>query len=266
MKLFEVKQVKTATDDFVDLGSLRDALAQSGMGTQNVPQKQERRSTPAATPKLKQAPAAQTRARAAQVEMPPEAGEKLSFLQHLDLQDEISDEEAARRAGATTDDGYVPEPEPTDIENMPAVINKEISASSPVEPEWHQVKHLPGYLQQGIRAMGRQVFSTFTETPIEDIQVIANVGGRGPNEVREINAVAGWLKDNAQRDTDGEMDFERSMPDYKADFQIYKAQGFTFMLVQDFAGRYIYSWPSTNEQGTKGAERLSVGSERRRLR
>jgi len=134
------------------------------------------------------------------------------------------------------------------IQTMPAVINKEIAKHAPVEPEWHQVKHLPGYLASAIRAMGRQVFTVFTNTRIEDIQVIANLGGQGPNSEREMDAVAGWLKDNGVRDTDGEMNFQRSIPDYGAEFQVYNAEKFTFMLVDDEYGNYVYSWPTEDNK------------------
>lgn len=275
MKLFEITQTKTKTKAKTatgepDLSAFRRAFDDKLRQKQSVPATRPER---ARTPELKKATPAATRQRAAQVDMPPEGGEKLSFLQHLGLQDEISDEEAARRAGVTpTDDaGYVPEPEVTGtelatIENMPAVINKEISEVSPVDPEWHQVKHLPGYLQEPIRAMGRQVFNAFTETPVEDIQVVAHVGGRGPNSKRELGAVAKWLKDNAEQDTEGAMDFAASIPDYKADFTIYRSHGYTFMVVQDFAGHYIYSWPSADEKSPQGTERRAIEPERRRLR
>ena len=134
------------------------------------------------------------------------------------------------------------------IETLPDVINKEIAKHAPVEPDWHQIKHLPGYIKAAIRAMGRQVFGTFTKTRIEDIQVIANLGGQGPNTEREVNAVAGWLKDNGTRDTDGEMNFQRSIPDYDAEFKMYSFDKFTFMIVKDDYGNYIYSWPTADNK------------------
>lgn len=279
MKLFEVIQKKTkTTTNEPDLSTFRRAFQDQMSGTQNVPQTRPtehpktRQRVP--TPELKKASAASTRARTSQIDMPPEAARKMTFLQSLGLDDEISDEEAARRAGyegEPTTVGAVPEPktpgtELATIENMPSIINKEIAEQSPVEPEWHQVKNLPGYLQSGIRAMGRQVFGTYTNTPLEDIQVLANVGGQGPNSKREINAVASWLKDNAERDTQGEMDFSKSIPDYGAQFSIFKHEGYTFMVVQDFAGKYIYVWPSADEKSSQGTERSSIQSERGRLR
>jgi len=228
--------------------------------TPNAPAQRQK----ADMPELRRASAELTRQRSGQVNMPPEAAEKLSFLGQLGLEDEISDEEAARRAGVTHGEVEPTPPQPT---TMPAVISREIAAAQGVEPEWHAVRHLPGYMANAIRAMGRQVFSTFTRTPIEDIEVIANLGGQGPNETRELNAVAGWLRKNAERHTDGEMNFRQSIPDYDAEFVMYKAEGRSFLLVSDFAGKYIYSWPTADE---KHSERGNLGLrdevQRRRLR
>ncbi len=253
-------QTQTQTKTEPDLSAyVRGMNAQK---TENVPQERERETD---VPELKRANATVTARKMADIELSPEAGEKLSFLQRLGLEDDISDEEAADIAGAsatgiatgtasvTTHDTAGVRPQPTTPENLPAVIeklpdviNKEVTKETNVEPEWHQVKNLPGYLKNQIRALGRQVFGSFTNTKIEDIQIIANVGGSGPNTKRELNAVAGWLKDNGKRDTDGEINFQQSIPDYDADFEIYTAKNFTFMVVKDEYGNYIYSWPSND--------------------
>ena len=287
MKLFEIRdeaqrqaqpgeraRSRTKTADRPDLSAFDRAFADQVAGSQNVPaaqqQGQEER-----LPSRPTASRGRTRSAAASATMSPEAGEKLSFLSRLGLEDEISDEEAADRAGASLwddddDEGEVPTPtrtgtELTSIENMPTVVGQQLDQAGVENPEWHQVKHLPGYLQSAIRAMGRQVFGSFTRTPIEDIQVVANVGG-GPNTEREVKAVATWLHSHGKKDTDGEMDFQQSIPDYGADFAIYKKDGFTFMVVKDFAGHYIYSWPTSDEKSSKGSERPAIDVDRRRLR
>lgn len=129
---------------------------------------------------------------------------------------------------------------------LPAIINKQLRTVQNVEPQWHMIKHLPGYLKSGIRALGRQVFSIFTTTPIEEIQMIACFNGSNkPNELREINAVAGFMQLHGQHDPIMEMDFCKSIEGYKAEAKVYHYQQYTFVLVEDFAGKYIYSWPKT---------------------
>lgn len=246
------QEAPTQTKTEPDLSAYVRGMNANVQGTKNLPAKEKQ----ANLPELRRANAAVTAQKAANVELPAEAQEKLSFLQRLGLEDpEISDEEAARNAAQITDTVAGVRPRPTETDNLPAtietlpdVINKEVAKRSSVDPDWHQVKNLPGYLKSQIRALGRQVFGSFTSTKIEDIQIIADVGGNGPNSLRELNAVASWLKENGQRDTDGEINFQQSIPDYDADFEIYNAKKFTFMIVKDEYGNYIYSWPTADNK------------------
>lgn len=206
---------------------------------------------------LRQAGAERTQQRMTGVQLPTGAEEKLAGIYDLNLNDEIPDEEIEQRVAAPTNvkQPRFPRQMGTDVKvpsTALATISTAIAKAGEVQPEWHQVRHLPGYMQQPIRAMGRQVFGAFTSTPIENIQVLADLGSSGnPNSAREINAVAGWLRTHGERDTDGEIFFQRTIPDYTPEFFIYKAQETTFMLVKDFAGQYIYSWPSTDEKSSE---------------
>ena len=142
-------------------------------------------------------------------------------------------------------------PEPPPPASVPALINKAIAATDPnaINPEWHQIKNLPGYMQRPIRAMGRATMGAFTDTPIEEISLVANLGGQGPNSDREVSAVAQWLKTNAQKVDAADMDFGNTIPGYEAQTLVYKVPGMKFLVVRDFAGGYIYAWPdASNDQ------------------
>lgn len=258
------QQTQFADAEGPDLSAFQRDMNDHATGTQNVPQKKKW----ANLPDLKQSTAVSTRQKTRDVALPDSASEKMSFLQHFGLEDVISDEQAAANAGVDMDQGQDeeygrPEPETpgtdvANIETMPDIVNKEISKSTPIDPEWHQVKHLPGYLAAAIRAMGRQVFGVYTDTKIEDIQVVANLGGQGPNSERELSAVANWLQENGERNTEGEMNFRQSIPDYGAEFQLYEHGEFTFMVVQDEYGNYVYSWPTKdNKSEFNDRKRLS---------
>lgn len=195
--------------------------------------------------KSKVASAEKTRSKVANIKATPELVDKLASMD-LSEPDVISDEEARKRAGVPTEHGLRP-PKCTP-QYLPAIVNKHLVAAGMVEPEWHMVKHLPGYLVSGIRAIGRKVFAPFTKTPIENIQVIANLNDSGPNEAKEINAVAAFLRDHGKRDTEAELFFHEKIPEYGAQLKIYRALGYTFMLVKDFAGNYIYAWPESDER------------------
>jgi hypothetical protein len=204
------------------------------------------------------------RKRARQMQVDPEtsatAAAHLANLPQAD--DEISDAEARLRAGVEDDDVTDvagAEPIPPTTENLPAVIHREVALTGGrVDPEWHQVKHLPGYLQSGIRALGRQVFRQFTETPIEDIQVITTLGNINPE--RDVVGMMDWIRRNGARDDAANMDFGQTMPGYTADVQLWRTKDYSFLLVHDFGGYYIYGW-----QGGRGVH-LAPPREVRRLR
>lgn len=172
-----------------------------------------------------------------------QAASHLMNLANIDIEDIISDEEAARNAAGSS---VETRPKPTDPDNLPALINKNLVAAGEMEVEFMQVKHLPGYMKNQIRALGRQVFAVFTTTAIEDISVMANVGGQGPNEMREINAVAGYARKHGKENYQAEINFDQSIPDYEAEVAVFDTEDTTFLLVKDFAGSYVYSWPSTD--------------------
>lgn len=240
------------TDLKLDLGLSKGELAPAG---DTAPTTDAPGAGPVAPPG-KKAGRARTRASVKPID-DPRAGRWLSDLsmRDLGLDDEIDDDEAARRAGASTD-GAVPEPRTP--ENLPAVISTAVARSEdvPFEPQWHMVRHLPGYMQRAIRAMGRQIFGPFTETPLEDIQVLSTLS----NDDTEVKMMAAWIRKNGVRDDQAEMDFAATMPGYAAQTQIWSTQGYQFMIVKDFAGYYIYGWP-----GGRGVH-VGAGAAPRRLR
>lgn len=193
--------------------------------------------------------AAASRAATNRGSMGDNAGDSLRFFNHLlsrGTEDEISDEEAALRAA----DGETPtpigaEPVPVTPENLPQVINqamfdpnREGAPPAVAPPKWHMVKQLPGYMQAGIRAMGRMVFSPFTDTPIEDIQVMASM-----LDERDVRVMADWIRNNGVKDDEATITAEEILPGYGAQIQVWNAEDCTFMLVKDHAGSYIYGWP-----------------------
>jgi len=148
-----------------------------------------------------------------------------------------------------TDAGY-PDPDPVtdltvrvDTENLPVVANKALSAAGTVTPTFHQVANLPGNMSRGIRTMGKQLFRMFTRTPTEDIYMVGNVMGQGPNTSRELNAVAGYLRDKGKNMGIGDLDFEQIIPGYHADVNQFKANGIRWLVVRDEFGEYVYAWP-----------------------
>ena len=68
---------------------------------------------------------------------------------------------------------------------LPQEIRKDLRTHGDVTARFHSVENLPGYLDDAIRMMGQKVFASLTATPIEEINVLANLGDQGPNEQNE---------------------------------------------------------------------------------
>lgn len=127
--------------------------------------------------------------------------------------------------------------------DVPAVVSNAMQAAGVQSPEWHDVSHLPGFMQKNIRGMGRQVFSMFTRTPLEQIQTIANVDGKGPNTDAELRAVGSWLQQNAEDLGKVDLSHGMAIPGYKPDVKEFRANGVRFHVVRDPVGQYIYAYP-----------------------
>ena len=274
MKVFEVvrpkmqRQDQTDTNDQVQTDTrdgVQDTVASLFRNFMDAAHKNDLTISPEQESKVKTAlstkvlSSAETRQKLAGLSAPsPEvamqAVSHLMDIAGLDLKDTISDEQAARNAGHSEEDFQ--RPQPVDPDNLPAVINKSLKAAGKMEVEFSQVKHLPGYLREPIRAMGRQVFKVFTNTPIEDISVLANLNGMGgPNEISEINAVAGYARQHGTKDRQAELNFDQSIPGYEAEVAVFNTDETTFMLVKDFMGSYVYSWPSQHTKRLKESAR-----------
>lgn len=138
--------------------------------------------------------------------------------------------------GTADTEGHIDRPNP---ENLPAVISTAITASGDdlIVPEWHQVQNLPGYAASAIRQIGRMVFGQFTDTPIDHIQTVTTL----TNDTNEVKALMHWISKNGIRDDRAEFDFGPMM--VQADVQLWNVENYSFLLVKDPYGHYVYGWP-----------------------
>jgi hypothetical protein len=150
-----------------------------------------------------------------------------------------------------------------DTDNIPAVAGQALQAAGVQNPEWHKVANLPGNMKRAIQSLGRHLFGSMTRTPTEDIQMIANLGGQGPNSSAEIRAVAAWIRDTGEDLGPGDIDFATSIPGYSAEIHNYVAAGIHWLLVRDEFGQYIYSWPEQDSIGHQSQSRLGRPEQRR---
>lgn len=230
---------------------------------------------PEKTPDLSRATSAQTRAATANITHTDQMRDLMSRMRDIG-DDEISDEEAARRAGYAQGQGAASTAgvRPVNPENLPAVqntlpttvkqdlanISQDIKTrDGKVYPKWNEINNLPGYMQRAIRAMGRGMFKMFTNTNLEDIITIANVGGQGPNSNLEMQAVANWLQKNAEDLGASEIDFSQVMPGYNPEVKEYRTETTRFHVVRDPFGVYIYAYPE--QDAIEYSSQPAIGSD-----
>jgi len=192
------------------------------------------------SPERKTASFAQTSSKVGNISPSDKMKDLLSKLNDLEGEDSVSDQDALKiQTGVDTTTQDLP----VQYNTIPAVLSRELEQYGHIEPEWHLVKNLPGYLANGIRQLGRSLFKQFTNTELENIQVLANVMGQGPNSQKELNTVGMWAKENADKIGVGDVDFDNIMPGYKADISQYSSKGIRILFVKDEFGTYAYSWP-----------------------
>ena len=185
----------------------------------------------------------------------------------MNQDDEISDAEAARRAGLDADNRpdtpnrQVDRVRPADV---PMVLNHQLRAAGEQMPEWHTINNLPGYMARAIRGMGRQMFSMMTSTPLEQIMTIANVDGQGPNTDAEMRAVASYLRQHGEDRGAVQVGHGQAVPGYEPDVHEYTAMGMRFHVVRDPMGTYIYAYPEQDAR-TGGAQDRLPGRDQPRL-
>lgn len=135
-------------------------------------------------------------------------------------------------------------PEPTAVK---ATSKAMTTANEGCDAQWITLNRLPGFMWDAIRTMGETIFSPLTNTPLSDIEVIANLAGQGPHSQQDIDITANRLR----RVTAPSRILEYSTGQMKALFgMMYEAQAvqfedakYAYLLVKDHMGNYIYRWP-----------------------
>lgn len=155
---------------------------------------------------------------------------------HTPLNDRAANYLQGLHASSITDDSELPIP--VTPENLPAIISTAVGRYGQ-DVKWHMVKNLPVYMSSAIRSIGRQVFAPFTKTPIEKIQVLSSL----TNSDHELSVIGDWIAKNGRKNDRMTMQFEKVFPGYDAQIDVWQAEGYTFVVVKDFMGKYIYAWP-----------------------
>ena len=108
--------------------------------------------------------------------------------------------------------------------------------------QWYPATSLPGVKQDIVKMMGKQIFSHYTTSPMKDVYAIATL----VNPEERVAVMYNGLKKKGQFVADVQYDFEATMPGYTAEAKVYRYKGLEFLLVQDFAGYYVYAWDKSS--------------------
>lgn len=83
--------------------------------------------------------------------------------------------------------------------------------------------------------------------PVEEINLLFNMGGNGPNKDFEIEAMEKWISKNAVQIPTDTLDFSQAFPDYTPVVRTYQNNHNTFIFVAEKFGsticKYIYTLP-----------------------
>jgi len=189
----------------------------------------------------------ETQAAGSGAELPSNLRNAGAALSRAGIRDVMSNEQARalaermnRGVGPTRMQGgaAMGPPDPRNS-TLPAVISTDLEASKAgFNPKWHMVRNLPGYYQEAIRGYGRSIFQSFTSAPLEDIQTVTTLS----NSETEVKLLMAWIKENGVREDVVEFDGSQVFNSYKADIQKWSCMDFSFLLVRDPAGHYVYGW------------------------
>lgn len=118
------------------------------------------------------------------------------------------------------------------------------------DPRWLRLDQLPGFMWQAIRTMGQSVFSPLTRTPLERIEVIADLGGNGPHSRQQIDATAHGLRTKTSPSNIVEYASAELAQMFGGLYQAqaiqFETSDLTYLLVKDPMGSYIYRWPTAD--------------------
>lgn len=116
---------------------------------------------------------------------------------------------------------------------------KSVETGKIIPSLWRQIRNLPNYILNNVRAIGRMIFARLTDTPIDDIYVLADAFGDDATQVRQMIE---WLQRYGQREHFTPYDFSNVMPGYQAKQVLYGVDDYQFLTVRDAHGLYVYAW------------------------
>ena len=117
---------------------------------------------------------------------------------------------------------------------------------------WLPLRSLPSHEFASIRAMGDMLFSALTKTPLGQIEVlpVSSTLVRQKQEVQNAALVVSQVApENVLQIACDALPALGGKP-YRAQAILLCLPEHTYMLVEDFAGKYLYRWPASDNLGS----------------
>ena len=116
---------------------------------------------------------------------------------------------------------------------------------------WMPLRSLPSHDFATVRAMGDMLFSALTKTPLAKIEVLpgGQASARQKQEVQSAALVVSLIAPgNVLQIACDSLPALGGKP-YRAQATLLCLPDYTCLLVEDFAGKYLYRWPASDNLG-----------------
>ena len=133
----------------------------------------------------------------------------------------------------TLDSGIQPD-------DIPGLVEEAASLDGVTAPRWTPMDAMPGRGPQ-LDALRARLFGDLTDLPLGRIMATLHPHAEAGNP---LDGFMAWLRDTAEaRPLERQPDFSNIVPGYVAKVGRHARDGVEFLVVEDFAGAYVYSWP-----------------------
>lgn len=112
---------------------------------------------------------------------------------------------------------------------------------------WHEIRTLPTFMQGSVRGVFNHLMGDLIDdVPIEQVSLLPfphEAEEEITTALRELTQVADWMERRPP------MSGSNFIPNYStSEVDVYRGEGFEVAVFSDFAGKYLYAWPTPPER------------------
>lgn len=129
---------------------------------------------------------------------------------------------------------------PKTIDNLQDIINDAMRKDGQFIPiTWIKLIQLPNAQRELLLKLAPYIFKECTSIRFTQILTTSSMIIPRANAVKLIE----WIRKDGKRIPHQNFDFSNIIPGYTAKEQLWEKEGYSFLLVKDDQGYYIYGWP-----------------------